>query len=178
MAAADERALGDLYDRWVVTVHALVARILRDPEDAEDVVEEVFWQAWRQAARYEPARGSIGTWLLTIARTRALDRLRARRRRREELLEESMLDEQPAVGTDVAANAEASDRRARVLAALDALPIEQQQVLEMAYFDGMSQTEIADRTGHPLGTIKTRVRLAMQKLRERLRALREESGGS
>jgi RNA polymerase sigma-70 factor (ECF subfamily) len=178
MATADERALGDLYDRWVVTIHALVARIVRDPEDAEDVVEEVFWQAWRQAVRYERARGSVGTWLMTIARSRALDRLRARRRRREELLEESVIDDRPGAGTDLAADAEASERRARVLAALDALPLEQRQVLEMAYFEGMSQTEIAERTQQPLGTIKTRVRLAMQKLRDRLTALREESDGS
>ena len=178
MAAADDRALGELYDRWVVTVHALVARIVRDPEDAEEAVEEVFWQAWRQAARYEWARGSVGTWLMTIARSRALDRLRARQRRREELLEESVIDDRSGAGTDLIADAEASERRARVLAALDALPPEQRQVLEMAYFEGMSQTEIADRTHQPLGTIKTRVRLAMQKLRERLTALREESRGS
>jgi RNA polymerase sigma-70 factor (ECF subfamily) len=178
MAAADERALGELYDHWVVTVHALVARIVRDPEDAEEVVEEVFWQAWRQAVRYESARGSVGTWLMTIARSRALDRLRARQRRREELLEESLVDDRPGAGADLAANAEASERRARVLAALDALPAEQRQVLEMAYFEGMSQTEIADLTKQPLGTIKTRVRLAMQKLRERLTTLREESRGS
>jgi RNA polymerase sigma-70 factor (ECF subfamily) len=178
VAAADERALAELYDRWVVTVHALVARIVSDPEDAEDVVEDVFWQAWRQAARYEGARGSVGTWLMTIARSRALDRLRARRRRREELLEEWVIDDRPGAGTDLAANVEASERRARVLAALDALPPEQRQVLEMAYFEGMSQTEIADRTDQPLGTIKTRVRLAMQKLRERLTTLREESRGS
>lgn len=178
MAAADERALGELYDRWVVTVHALVARIVRDPEDAEDVVEDVFWQAWRQAMRYEPGRGSVGTWLMTIARTRALDRLRARQRRREESLEESVIDDRPRAGADLAADAEASERRARVLAALDTLPPEQRQVVEMAYFQGMSQTEIADRTKQPLGTIKTRVRLAVQKLRERLTILREESRGS
>jgi RNA polymerase sigma-70 factor (ECF subfamily) len=178
MAAADEQALGELYDRWVVAVHALVARIVRDPEDAEEVVEEVFWQAWRQAVRYESARGSVGMWLMTIARSRALDRLRARQRRREELLEESVIDDRPGAGADLAVNTEASERRARVLAALDILPAEQRQVLELAYFEGMSQTEIADLTQQPLGTIKTRVRLAMQKLRERLATLREEFGES
>src|ERR671935_74285 len=95
ISQGDERALGALYERWSPVVHALALRIVGDRDEAEDVVEETFWQAWRQAARYEGARGSVGTWLLTIARSRAPDRPRARRRRREEELVVA-----PAVGAD------------------------------------------------------------------------------
>jgi RNA polymerase sigma-70 factor (ECF subfamily) len=171
MASGDERALGTLYDRWQALVHGAIVRILSQPDDVDDVVEEVFWQAWRQASRYEATRGAVHTWLLTIARSRALDRARALLRRREEPLDDArMADVDIEVSaTDPAADAEASERRATVLAALSVLPPEQRQAIELAYFQGLSQTEIAERTDQPLGTVKTRTRLAMQKLREQLR---------
>ncbi len=175
MSAGDEQALGVLYDRWHAYVHAIVVRILQRPDEADDVVEEVFWQAWRQAGRFDPARGSAQTWLLTIARSRALDRVRAVKRRREEPLDgegTAPIFEAAAEG-DPGLDAEASERRTIVLAALSDLPPEQREALELGYFSGLSQSEIAERTGQPLGTIKTRTRLAMQKLRGRLQMLRE-----
>jgi RNA polymerase sigma-70 factor (ECF subfamily) len=185
MSAGDESALAQLYDRWSRTVYTLVVHLVRDGDDAEDVVEEAFWQAWRQASRYESSRGELATWLLTIARSRSLDRLRARRRRREEPLTPVLLgDADVAAGeSDPARRAELGERRERVAGALRDLPAEQRQVLELAYFAGLSQAEIADRTGQPLGTVKTRTRLAAQKLRERLSVLRsvvnsEDSGNA
>lgn len=178
MATGDEQALGALYDRWVDVVHAVVARVLRTADDVDDVVEETFWQAWRQAERFDPARGSVQTWLLTIARSRSLDRIRTLRRRGEEPLEgddgyviEPMAPSNP--GLDV----EASERRRIVATALAALPPEQREALELGYYGGLSQSEIAERTGQPLGTVKTRMRLAMQKLRSQLGVLGIEGGG-
>ena len=177
MAAGDEHALGMFYDRWQPLVHGVVLRILRQRDDVADVVEEAFWQAWRQAGRYETSRGSVQTWLLTIARSRALDKVRALKRLREEPIEgeSGALVVQLAADGDPAMSAEAAERRTIVIAALADLPAEQREALELGYFAGLSQTEIAERTGQPLGTIKTRMRLAMQKLRGRLQVLREEA---
>lgn len=184
MQAGDEQALGAFYDRWFPVVSGIVARILRSDGDVEDVIEETFWQAWRQADRFVEGRGSVQTWLLTIARSRALDRLRAAKRRREESLDEPgaldaatpAADEAPVSSTnDPSLAVEHAERRRIVLAALADLPGEQRQALELGYFGGLSQTEIAEQTGQPLGTVKTRMRLAMQKLRERLSILREDA---
>ena len=177
MAGRDEQALVELYDRWHPVVSAIVVRILRQGDEVEDVVEEVFWQAWRQAGRYEPSRAAVQTWLLTIARSRALDHVRAARRRREESLDGEGGDvaaRQPAEG-DPGSDAEAAERRRIVVAALAELPGEQRECLELGYFAGLSQSEIAERTGQPLGTVKTRMRLAMQKLKGPLQVLREEA---
>ena len=177
MAAGDEQALGELYDQWHPLVNAVVMRILRQRDDVDDVVEEVFWQAWRQAGRYDPSRAAVQTWLMTIARSRALDRVRTLKRRREEPLETddgSMVVQQIAEG-DPGTDAEASEHRTIVLAALAELPAEQRECLELGYYGGLSQSEIAERTGQPLGTVKTRMRLAMQKLKGRLQVLREEA---
>jgi RNA polymerase sigma-70 factor (ECF subfamily) len=154
----------------------VVARVLRQPGDIEDVVEETFWQAWRQASRFDPARGAVQTWLLTIARSRALDRARALRRRRESPLEgdDGEVVVQQAAPSDPGLDAEASERRRIVTAALSELPAEQRETLELGYYGGLSQSEIAERTGQPLGTVKTRMRLAMQKLRSQLQILRTE----
>lgn len=192
MSAGDEAALGALYDRWNPVVRALALRIVGDRDEAEDVVEETFWQLWRQAARYEESRGGVSTWLLTMARTRALDRRRALARRREEridatdgdgnassVMERGASDRSTEVA-DPARAAELTDLRERITGALRTLPDEQREALQLAYFEGLSQSEIAERTGQPLGTVKTRTRLAMQKLRDLLSALREVelSGGT
>lgn len=183
MQAGDERALASFYDRWFPVVHGVVSRMLSSEDDVEDVVEESFWQVWRQASRFSDQRGSVQTWILTIARSRALDRLRATRRLREEPIDvedggdpaPSRVDAIVAAVDDPSLDAELGERRRLVRVAVGALPIEQRQALELGYFGGLSQTEIAERTGQPLGTIKTRMRLAMQKLRERLAALSEDT---
>jgi RNA polymerase sigma-70 factor (ECF subfamily) len=171
MAAGDADALGEFYDRWALPVQAVVLSIVRGPLDAEDVVEETFWQAWRQAARFDGERGTVSAWLLTIARSRALDRARALTRRRETSVDEAA--DVAADAPDPSEHAASAERRSAVADALRALPEPQREVIEMAYFGGLSQTEIAACLGQPLGTVKTRARLAMQKLRERLAALRE-----
>ena len=179
MQTGDEAALGEFYDRWFPIVSALIARMLKSASDVEDVVEEAFWQAWRQAQRYSPDRGSVQTWLLTIARSRALDRLRASRRAPEESIDDAIASggESSVVATssasDPSVDVELAERRQLVLAALSELPREQREVVELGYFGGLSHSEIAERTGQPLGTIKTRMRLALQKLRDRLSSLRE-----
>ena len=183
MAAGDEQALSAFYDRWFPIVNGLITRILKSADDVEDVVEETFWQAWRQANRFAADRGSVQTWVLTIARSRALDRLRATRRLREDSIDDSGAGAAVADSAEISARstsdpsaeAEHSERRRLVVAALNELPQEQRQALELGYFGGLSQTEIAERTGQPLGTIKTRMRLAMLKLRDRLSLLREDT---
>ena len=174
MVDADETALGALYDRWVRSLYSLVLHLLRDPDEAEDVVEETFWQAWRKAGSYEPSKGAVSTWLLTIGRRKALDRLRTRKRNREDTTAaESTFDDLPSKSEDPASEAEGSELRESIRAALKELPPEQREVLELGYFSGLSQAEIAEATRQPLGTIKTRMRLAMQKLRGPLSMHRE-----
>jgi RNA polymerase sigma-70 factor, ECF subfamily len=175
MSAGDELALGQLYDRWSDAVHALVARIVRDDTDTEEVVEAVFWQAWQQAGRYTSDRGAPGAWLLAIARSRSLDRLRTLRRRHDEQpADATILTNAPAVG-DPLSELNASERAARVTAAVQQLPPDQRVVMELAYFEGLSQTEIAEKLSVPLGTVKTRARLGLRKLRDALAELREVS---
>jgi len=176
MRAGDERALGELYDRWEDAVRVCALSIVDEAAEAEDVVEDVFWQAWRQSGRFDAERGSVSAWLLPIARSRALDRARARRRSRETSgLEELELSgvEASVAKNDPLVDAERGERSRMVRRALHDLPAEQRESLELAYFEGLSQTEIAARTGNPLGTVKTRMRLAMQKLRESLATLGE-----
>ena len=167
---ADETALGALYDRWVRSLYSLVLHLLKDADEAEDVVEETFWQAWKKADSYEPSKGAVSTWLLTIGRRKALDRLRAKKRSREELTssDRAVFADLPSGDPDPSDDVERSELREKVRAALNELPDEQREVLELGYFSGMSQSEIAEATGEPLGTVKTRMRLAMQKLREPL----------
>ncbi|HEX8696537.1 MAG TPA: sigma-70 family RNA polymerase sigma factor [Longimicrobium sp.] len=176
MAAGDEAALGALYDRFSPLLHSVLRRILDDDGDAEEVLEETFWQAWRQAARYEESRGGISTWLVMMARSRALDRVRSRRRFREEARGElpEPADEERGEADPLGA-AEDEEVRRIVKEAVATLPPEQRQTVEMAYFRGMSQSEIAEATGQPLGTVKTRARLALMKLREALAVLREDA---
>jgi RNA polymerase sigma-70 factor (ECF subfamily) len=160
LVAGDHEALGDLYDRYAGLVNALALRVLRDAAEAEDVVQEVFVQIWRQAGRFDPSRGSAEAWLCTMARTRALDRLRRRAARREE-----PGAEMPGLGpVETPRNEEAY----AVRTALDGLSADQRRALELAYYEGLTQSEIAARLGEPLGTVKTRIRTAMIRLREAL----------
>lgn len=168
MVDSDETALGALYDQWSRALYSLVLHLLQDPDEAEDVVEETFWQAWRKASSYEPSRGAVSTWLLTIGRRRALDRLRARKRSREDLDARNVFADLPSSDPDPYQDTENANLRESVRTALRGLPEEQRQPLELGYFNGLSQSEIAEVTGEPLGTVKTRMRLAMQKLREPL----------
>jgi RNA polymerase sigma-70 factor, ECF subfamily len=171
MAAGDEHALGVLYDRWATTVHTLAYYLLGQADDAEDTVEETFWQAWREAGRYDASRGAVSTWLSTIAR----------RRRAEEPLEgvvpssggRGEVADSRAPAANPQQEAEASERSHDIAAALEKLPAEQREVIELAYFGGLSQSEIAMRTSLPLGTVKTRARLALEKLRAPLSQHRE-----
>ncbi len=179
MGSGDEQALGVLYDRWQSAVRAVAVRIVQDAMDADDIVEEVFWQAWRQAERFDVGRGGASTWLLTIARSRSLDKLRSVRRSREDtgldgIEDDSHGDALAVTAPDPMAAADLSERGAIVRGALATLPAEQREALELAYFDGLSQSEIAEKLGQPLGTVKTRMRLALRKLREKLGILNEE----
>jgi RNA polymerase sigma-70 factor (ECF subfamily) len=177
MAAGDESALGELYDRWAPLVHSVVLRVVNDADDAEELVEETFWQAWRQAGRYDAARGGISGWLVVIARSRALDRVRLRGWQRASVTSSMDGDGAPEPVIEIGGPldaAELDETRRLVRAALERLPAEQRETVELAYFRGLSQTEIAAATGQPLGTVKTRARLALQKLREALSVLREE----
>jgi RNA polymerase sigma-70 factor (ECF subfamily) len=164
----DGAALAELYDRHARPIYSLALRILHDQADAEDIVQEVFAQAWRQASRYDASRGQVAAWLLTLARSRAIDRLRARRVRPELLAEGSAADAMvdPAAAVDaVLVSAEQADR---VRAALHQLPFLQRVAIELAYYEGLTHTEIAERLEQPLGTVKTRIRTAVLKLRETL----------
>ena len=166
----DADALGALYDRHGGRLLALARRILGDGGEAEEVIQEVFLFAWRSAASFDPSRGSVLTWLLIVTRSRAIDRLRARRgTSRPEVRSLDTLAEGPASPVDV--EAASADRQWEALcrSAVDELPADQRRALELAYFEGLTHQEIADRTQTPLGTVKTRVRLGLMKLRERMR---------
>jgi RNA polymerase sigma-70 factor (ECF subfamily) len=171
IADGDESALATLYDHWAQSVYSLVALLLKDADGAEDVVEDTFWQVWQRASSYDASRGTVRTWILTIARSRALDRVRSRGRNREDIATDLSLVLDPR--SDPAQEAEGAERRNLVYAALCELPEDQRRALELAYFGGLSQSEIADALSEPLGTVKTRMRLGMQKLRDRLVGLRE-----
>jgi RNA polymerase sigma-70 factor (ECF subfamily) len=164
----DTAALAELYDRHGRPIYSLALRILQDQGDAEDVVQEVFAQAWRQASRYDQSRGQVGAWLLTLARSRAIDRLRARRARPEPLADARAADGLVDQAVPADALLVSAEQVARVRAALDQLPLLQRIAIELAYYEGLTHTEIANRLEQPLGTVKTRIRTAMLKLRESL----------
>ena len=169
MALKDGRALEAFYDRYHRVAFALVLRIVRVRQEAEDVLAEVFWQVWRQSARYSPSRGKPLSWLLTIARTRAIDNLRASTRRPE--LDKSGDEIEEAAdsrGSQEDPSLRAGARLA-VSRCLELLSREQRVPLEMAYFQGMSHSEIAAALNQPLGTMKDRIRTGMMNLRKCLK---------
>lgn len=168
LAQGEVDALEVLYDRYSTLVFSLGLRILRDPQLAEDVVQEVFIRLWRRPASYDPARGRFVSWLMSVSRNRALDeQRRVSRRMRAEETDDDPAHELPTNDRfdDPQAGVLLDELRRRVREAMTRLPPAQRQVIELAYFGGLTQVEIAQRTGEPLGTVKTRVRLGMNKLR-------------
>jgi RNA polymerase sigma-70 factor (ECF subfamily) len=165
----DETALGTLYDRYGGLVYSVANRILRDSGAAEEVLQDIVHQIWRTAARFDFERGSFTAWLLVMARSRSIDRLR---RRSLPTAEDPAEPGNIALRADI--NLEDATARnlmmAQVRKALDALPETQRQAMELAYFEGLTQTEIASRTGDPLGTVKTRLRTAVASLKKALGA--------
>jgi len=174
IAAKDEAALAMLYDRYRVILFGLLMRILNNREEAEDVLQEVFLQAWRKAADFDQNRGRPFTWLVTLARSRGIDRLRTLAAR--ERLAEAGAQGASEQTSDAATDAFKSEQRGLVTNALAQLPDEQKRPIMLAYFDGLTQSEIATRLGAPLGTVKTRMRTGLMKLREML-AGKDESFG-
>jgi RNA polymerase sigma-70 factor (ECF subfamily) len=172
MERVSERELGafhELYDRYSALVYSTSLRVVRDAQLAEDMVQEIFLRLWRQPQLYAPERGRFVTWLTSVTRNRAVDEVRARKRRRRRETPPPEEQEVAAPGDDdPALTAELLDQRRLILAAMEGIPAEQREVIELAYFGGLTQQEIAEALGQPLGTVKTRVRLGMQKLRAAL----------
>jgi RNA polymerase sigma-70 factor (ECF subfamily) len=170
IAGGSAEALADLYDRHAGIVFGLARRIVSRAEDAEEVVQDVFSQVWRQASRYVNERASVAGWIVMLTRTRAIDRLRARRARPDEDRGEARPQALPipATGPDPEAITISAEHARKVAAGLAALPDVQRSPLEMAFFEGLTHAEIAARTGVPLGTVKTRIRSAMETLRQTL----------
>jgi RNA polymerase sigma-70 factor (ECF subfamily) len=169
-ASGDGAALGWLSDRHARAVYSLALRVLSDESDAEDVVQEVFAQAWRQASRYDASRGPVVAWLLTMTRTRAIDRIRARRARPDTGASagDDRLPELALPLVDPVEVLDAAQDAARVRTALQDLPALQRLAIELAFFEGLTQSEVAERLEQPLGTVKTRIRLGLLKLRDAL----------
>lgn len=170
LAMRDIKAFEALYDRYGTLVYSTALRVVGDAQLAEDIAQEVFLRIWRRPDHYVPQRGRFITWLLSVARNGAVDQIRTRgRRRRHETAGEESARELPAdEGRDPALMAQLADERQKVRQALTNLPPEQRQVIEMAYYGGYTQQEIAEMLSQPLGTVKTRIRLGMQKLRAAL----------
>lgn len=165
IARGEHEAVGELYDRHGRLMYSLALRIVRDQGDAEDVVQEAFAQAWRQAAQFDAKRGNVAAWLVMLTRARGLDVLRRRRVRPPLQAQDNPVespDHSPMPDEQLAWLARAAD----VQRALEALPLLQRVAVELAYFDGLTQTEIAEQLEVPLGTVKTRVRQALLRLRD------------
>ncbi len=172
VARGNSIALEALYDRHGSTVLGLTLKIVGDRAAAEDVLQETFWRVWKSANTYQPQRGSFTSWLFRIARNLAIDVYRRRNVRPQVVLDgdegASVLDQTPDPDMDVAEQAQAALNHKQIRSVMSSLSGVQRQVIEMAYFYGMTRQEIAQATGEALGTIHTRARLALQKLREEL----------
>jgi RNA polymerase sigma-70 factor, ECF subfamily len=167
VSRGDEQALAAIYDRYRLILFGLILRILHDRQEAEDVLQEAFVQVWRRSSDFDESRGRAFTWLVTIARSRALDRLRSlgsRAKLADEVVAHSLYEE----AGDAAEDALKAEQGTIVRRALAELPEEQRRTLFLAYFEGLTQTEIAARLGDPLGTVKTRMRSGLMKLKELL----------
>lgn len=160
--AHEQQAMTLVFDRYAGLVYSVALRVLKDAGQAEDVMQEIFFQLWRDPEKFSFSKGSLGTWLLVVARNRAIDHLR--QRKPAEPVDQVVV----ASATNLQNEAERGILMQRVRGILGDLPQEQQQSLQMAFFDGLSHSEIAERTGQPLGTVKTRIRSALGSLRKRL----------
>ena len=162
----DEAALAALYDRYAGMLSSVLNRILRDTQAAEEILQDIFYQLWCGASRFDPARGSLPGWLLVIARNRAISRLR----RHNPAAGEEILENTVVMPFDLESTTAQQQLLARVKGALESLPKEQRAAVELAYFEGMTHSEIAERTGDPLGTVKTRLRSAIETLKRNLQS--------
>lgn len=158
--SGDQSAVAELYDRYSSVVYAVALRVLGDTGAAEDVLQEVFLQLWRNPGAFDASRGNLGAWLAVITRNRAIDSLR--KRRPETDIEDVIVS----VAPDLAAEADRSRAAEKVRGVLSGMAAPQRSALEMAYFEGLSHSEIATKTGEPLGTIKTRIRAGLMVLRK------------
>jgi RNA polymerase sigma-70 factor (ECF subfamily) len=156
----EEHAMTSLFDRYSKVVYSVALRVLRDPSSAEDVLQEVFMQIWRNPDGFVATRGSLGGWLAVVARNRSIDALR--RKRPTEQVDDMAL----ASNYNLADEAERNSLMVKARGAIHLLPTEQRKTLEMAFFDGLTHSEIAEMTGDPLGTVKTRIRSALTSLRK------------
>jgi RNA polymerase sigma-70 factor (ECF subfamily) len=163
----DPRAMAELYDRYGRLVYALILRVVRDGSLAEDLVQETFLRVWNRVQGFDAERGALGPWLLAVARNRAIDYLRSSAGRMRNSVEVPETDH-PAMFSDMEKELFNSDRVRRVKTALEKLPETHRTVIELAYFEGLSQVEMAERMRQPLGTVKTWVRTALKSLRDEL----------
>jgi len=168
LMAGDETALATLYDKYSSMLFGLLMRILQDSQAAEEVLQDLFLQLWRKPEQFDAKRGSLPAWLTVIGRNRAISKLRGRPKR--EMLEyiDGFFANTLASSHDIESEASHMQQLDTIKLAMARLPEEQRQAIELAYFEGMTQTEIAARTGSPLGTVKTRVRTGMQSLKQLL----------
>ena len=158
--AGDQTAMAELFDRYGGMVYSVALRVLKDPAQSEDVMQDIFFQVWKGASSFTQGRGSLGAWLAVVARNRAIDSLR--RRKPSDSVEDVVL---PAK-TNLASETERNLMIEKVRAVMQGLPAEQQKLVELAFFEGMSHSEIATKTGDALGTVKTRIRTALMSLRK------------
>ena len=169
----DSDALAELYDRYSSRLMGLATRIVTDPSEAEEVLQDVFLYVWRSAASYDATRGPVLAWLLVLTRSRAIDRVRARRPAIRAGMRPLQDVSEPHSSEDVEASSATREWEELCRAAIAELPPDQHRALELAYFEGLTHQEIAQRTSSPLGTVKTRVRLGLMKLRERVQPYRK-----
>jgi len=165
----DPQALGELYDRYGRIVFSVILRVVRDGAIAEDLVQETFLRVWNRVQGFDAEKGAIAPWLLAVARNRAIDYLRSVAGRERNALEFEETDH-PALFVDMEHEILTSDKARVIKGAMEKLNANQRQVIELAYFEGLSQTEMAERMGQPLGTVKTWVRTALKNLRDELGA--------
>ena len=170
MQQRDPRALAELYDRYGRVAYSLILRVVRDSGIAEDLVQETFLRVWNRIHGFDGQKGSIGPWLLAVARNRAIDYLRSAGGRERNAVEYEETGH-PSLYCDMEKDILSSDKARVVKSAIQKLSPNQRQVIELAYFEGLSQTEMAERMGQPLGTVKTWVRTALKNLRDELAAV-------